>query len=96
MEQNEQKQQFKCMGDCLNCRAVHDRKQQWWYCATQHAYNTLQMVRSMQEAITAMSGTIEELKVKIASIQDNEAMVFDPNAEATETDIAQEGDGAEE
>ena len=54
------------------------------------------MVRSMQEAITAMSGTIEELKVKIASIQDNEAMVFDPNAETTETDIAQEGDGAEE
>ena len=96
MEQNEQKQQFKCLGDCLNCRAINDRKQQWWYCATQHAYNTLQMVRSMQEAITAMSGTIEELKVKIASIQDNEAMVFDPNAETTETDVAQEGDGAEE
>ena len=50
--------------------------------------------------MNAMAGTIEELKAKIAAIQDSEAMVFDPNAEkltlpaVAPTPIAQEGDGA--
>lgn len=35
----------------------------------------------MQEAITAMSGTIEELKVKLDAIQGNEADIFIPSVE---------------
>lgn len=74
MEQNE-KQQFKCSGDCLKCSRVQRE-----YCAAQKAYDNQQLLLEMQE-------TVEELKVKISAIQDNEALVFDPNA--------QEGDGAE-
>ena len=41
----------------------------------------MRMIESIQESIKVMSGTVEELKVKIAAIQDSEAMVFDPNGE---------------
>lgn len=76
--QTEPQQTFKCTGDCLNCRAINDRRLQWQYCAAQFTYNSMRMIQSMQEAINCMSGTIEELKVKLNAIQDNEAMVFSP------------------
>lgn len=96
MEKNENKQ-FQCSGDCLRCLPVQRQ-----YCAAQHAYNSMMLIRSMQESIAAMTGTIEELKLKIEAIQDNEAMVFATNEiVATEPqpsvkEIAQDGDGAEE
>lgn len=77
-------QNFRCSGDCLNCRAVNDRRVQWQYCAAQFSYNAL---RTMQE----LQSEVKELKTKIDAIQNSEAMVFAPNAE----NIAQEGDGAE-
>lgn len=89
MEQ-EQKQQFKCTGDCLNCRKQpNERREQWQYCAAQFTYNTMRMIGDMQESLKSMQCTIEELRTKVSAIQDNEAMVFDPNK-----DIAQDGDGA--
>ena len=75
-------QTFKCTGDCLNCRAINDRRLQWQYCAAQFTYNTMRMIQSMQESMNAMAGTIEELKAKVNAIQDSEAMVFDPTAES--------------
>lgn len=84
MEQ-EQKQQFKCTGDCLNCHRVQRE-----YCASQKAYDNQRLLLEMQESIKSLSGSVEELKIKVSAIQDNEAMVFDPNK-----DIAQSGDGAE-
>lgn len=96
MEQNQQQQQFKCTGDCFSCRALNERKTQWQYCAAQHAYNAMQMVRSMQSSLDAMAGTIEELKAKVNAIQSNEALVFNPNGVEEPTDISQEGDGEEE
>lgn len=89
MEENVQNQ-FKCSGDCLNCRAVKDRRIQWQYCAAQFSYNALRTMQTMQEALTAMSGEIKELTDKIEAIQNSEAEVFDPQ------NIAQEGDGAGE
>lgn len=111
MEQNQQQQQkFQCTGDCLNCRAINDRRLQWQYCAAQFTYNTMRMIQTMQESMDTMAGTIEELKVKVEAIQDSEAMVFEPDvvqageplgakqemAVKSALDIAQEGDGAEE
>lgn len=96
MEPNQN--QFKCSGDCLNCRAVNDRRVQWQYCAAQFSYNALRTMQTMQEALAAMSGEITDLKSKIEAIQNSEANVFAPNAEDDGIkieDIAQIGDGAE-
>ena len=99
MEQTNQNQ-FHCTGDCLNCRAVNDRKIQWQYCAAQFSYNALRTIQTMTETLTAMSGEIGELKAKIEAIQDSESLVFDPSTETlTETPTstiptAQEGAGA--
>lgn len=87
MENNGQKQQFRCTGDCLNCPRVQRE-----YCSSQKTLENQRMLIAMQEKIDAMAGTIGEMKEKIAAIQDNEAMAFAPAAE----EIAQEGDGAEE
>lgn len=81
----EQQTQFQCTGDCLKC-SVAQRQ----YCSCQHSYNSLRIIQEMQESFKAMSGTVEELREKIGVIQNNEALVFDPNGNS-----AQEGDGAE-
>ena len=93
----EQNQQFTCSGDCLKCTIAQRQ-----YCSCQHAYNMMRLLQTMQENMKAMSGTIDELKVKVSAIQDNEAMVFDPNSESmigksisqTSEDTAQSGVGA--
>lgn len=92
---------FKCSGDCLNCRMNNnERKTQWQYCASQFTYNTMRMVETMQEAMKAMAGEMAELKAKINTIQDSEAMVFEPDTEtptgetAGTEDTAQGEDGA--
>ena len=87
MEQ-EQKQQFRCTGDCLNCPRVQRE-----YCASQKTLENQRMLVAMQETLKTMTGTIAELSEKINAIQDNEAMVFAP---ASEEPIAQEEAGAEE
>lgn len=74
MEENQQ--QFKCTGDCLKCPRVQRE-----YCASQKGYDNQRLLLTMQEAITAMSGTIEELKVKLDAIQGNEADIFIPSVE---------------
>ena len=95
MEQN----QFKCSGDCLNCRAVNDRRVQWQYCAAQFSYNALRTMQTMQDALSQMSGEIADMKSKIEAIQDSEASVFAPDTEEEHgikiEDIAHIGDGAE-
>lgn len=89
MEQNQN--QFKCSGDCLNCRKLpNERREQWQYCAAQFTYNSMRMIGDMQEALKSMQGSIEELRSKIEAIQNSEANVFDPTRET-----AQEGVGAE-
>ena len=104
MEQNNK--QFKCSGDCLNCRKQpNERREQWMYCAAQFTYNSMRMIGDMQESMKAMHGDIDELKAKIEAIQNSEANVFDPTKEDTtygvrhapcgvEQTIAQEVDGA--
>lgn len=98
MAENNQNQ-FRCSGDCLNCRAVKDRRVQWQYCAAQFSYNALRTMQAMQETISVMSGEIKQLNEKIEAIQNSEATVFDPNDEQVATSMspantAQEGDGA--
>jgi len=95
MEPNQN--QFKCSGDCLNCRAVNDRRVQWQYCAAQFSYNALRTMQTMQETITLMSGELKELKDKIEAIQNSEAMVITPDVEEGGIPlekITQSGDGA--
>ena len=91
---------FQCSGDCMNCRPMSERKVQWQYCAAQFTYNSMRMLQAMQESMQALGGAIDDLKAKIEAIQDNEALVFDPQKEEkSEFPIkpkAQKGDGAEE
>ena len=94
MEQN----QFKCSGDCLNCRKLpNERREQWQYCAAQFTYNSMRMIEAMQGALAAMQGTVDELKEKVDAIQNSEANVFDPSSGVsgipTNQDTAQEGYG---
>ena len=98
MEQTQQ--QFQCTGDCLKCIPVQRQ-----YCASQHTYQSLRIIQNMQETVTVMACTIEELKEKINAIQANEALVFDPSNESPtkikskilyQKDKAQEAGGAEE
>lgn len=91
-------QKFQCNGDCLNCRAITDRKVQWQYCAAQHTYNSMRMMEAMQMSIVSMQGTIKELSEKIDAIQNSEAVAIDtaakseiPNFPANE--ISQMGSG---
>ena len=98
MEQTNQNQ-FKCSGDCLNCRvSPNERKTQWQYCAAQFTYNTMRMIESLHGEIKSMQGTVDELKAKIDAIQNSEAMVLAPDAEEEHgikiDQIAQIGDGA--
>lgn len=79
--QNQQQQQFRCTGDCLNCRAINDRKVQWQYCASQHAYKVLRMMQQVMETVNVIADDVVDLKDKISAIQNSEAMVFDPNAQ---------------
>lgn len=94
MEQNQQKQEFKCSGDCLKCPRVQRE-----YCAAQKGYDNQRLLLALQEAVSDMQDCVYALEEKIAAIQDNEAMVFDPNSTPepvpTENIIqAQSGDGA--
>lgn len=74
-QQNKQSQQqtFRCSGDCIKCPRVQRE-----YCAAQKGYDN-------QQLLLSMTGKIEELAAKIASIQDSEAMVF-------ATDVVQAGE----
>lgn len=85
MDKKEQKQ-FQCSGDCLQCLPVQRQ-----YCAAQHAYHNMRLLQGMQESFDAIAADLKELKSKVASIQDNEALVFNPN-----DDISQDGDGEDE
>lgn len=81
MEQANQNQ-FKCSGDCLNCRvSPNERKTQWQYCAAQFTYNTMRMVETLQNDLKTMTGTVSEMRERIEAIQNSEADVFDPNAD---------------
>ncbi len=99
-----QEQQFHCTGDCINCNRAQRE-----YCGAQKGYDNWRLLLEMQKTLTAMSGTVEELKHKVAAIQDNEAMVFAPTndspaviqqhtglMEGKTSETAQEGDGVEE
>ncbi|MBQ8064023.1 MAG: hypothetical protein IJ200_00005 [Prevotella sp.] len=75
MEQNQQQQQqqFQCSGDCMRCNPLQRQ-----YCAAQWAYNSMRMLEQMQRQMTAMQGTIGEMRTKIDAIQGSEASLFDP------------------
>ena len=79
-QNNGQKQQFVCTGDCLNC--FPNQRQ---YCAAQKGYDNQRLLLEMRETMTAMAATIEALKSKISEAEKAEAQVFAPN------DIAQNG-----
>lgn len=78
MEQN----QFKCSGNCLQCLPA-----QRAYCASQHAYSNMKVLDVVMGMMKVMQDDIKTLSEKIDAIQNNEAVIFDPNA--------QSGDGAE-
>ena len=78
MNEENNTQQFQCVGDCLKCSAAQRQ-----YCASQHAYNSMRLLQAMQSSIAAMSGKIEDLEAKLNAIQDNEAMVFSPTPSAS-------------
>lgn len=81
-QQNNQ-QQFKCPGNCLQCLPAQRQ-----YCASQHAYSNMKVLDKIMETllgmknqIDTMQGTVAELSAKIEAIQNGEASVFDPNGE---------------
>ena len=85
--------QFQCTGDCLKCFPAQRQ-----YCAAQHAYSSMLMLRTMQDSLNVMRGTVEELREKINAIQNNEALVFSTGEDSgiPTVHIAQGGDGAKE
>jgi len=80
MEKQNQ-QQFKCSGNCLQCLPA-----QRAYCASQHAYSNMKVLDTMMGIVIELKDDLKMLSDKIDAIQNNEASIFDPNA--------QEGDGA--
>lgn len=72
-QNNEQRQQFVCTGDCLNC---HPNQRQ--YCAAQKGYDNQRLLLEMRESLSAMATTIEELKIKHTEAESAEAQVFAP------------------
>ena len=97
----EKKNQFKCSGDCLNCRKQpNERREQWQYCAAQFTYNSMRMIENLHSELKSMQGTVVEMKEKIEAIESNEADVYSISngvkSEFSNLPIAQEGDGAEE
>lgn len=91
MEQNQEQQVLKCSGDCLKCKQI-----QWQYCASQFTYRSMRMMEAMQSSLSAMQGTIEELRKKIDAIQNNEAGVFDPTVNDTEENDGKPSGNAKE
>ena len=104
----DKKNQFKCSGDCLNCRVnPNERKTQWQYCAAQFTYNSMRMIEALHGELKEIQGSFGELREKIEAIQNNEADVFAPTQEEDlesvdipavdkkqdDVDISQEGDG---
>ena len=83
-------QNFKCSGNCLNCLPA-----QRTYCASQHAYSNMKVLDTVMGAILELKSDVSEMKAKIEALQNNEAMLFDPNEEKLSVSIAQSGDGAE-
>ena len=84
MAQDNNKQQFQCSGNCLNCQPAQRQ-----YCASQHSYsnmkvldNMMELLKKMQTDMQAMQGSITELAEKVEAVQNNEATVFDPNMES--------------
>lgn len=79
MEEKQEKEVFKCTGDCLNCRKEKvERYKQWQYCSAQRSYDAMRMVQDMQRSLAAMAGTVAEMKAKIEAIQDAEATIYNP------------------
>ena len=83
MAQENNKQQFQCSGNCLNCLPAQRQ-----YCASQHSYsnmkvldNMTEILKKMQTDMLAMQGSIIEMAAKVEAIQSNEASVFAPNGE---------------
>lgn len=70
----------RCTGNCMACQPVQRQ-----YCAAQLAYNGMKMLEQITQAVTALAD-------KVAALQDNEALLIDPNV--TE-ETAQNGDGAD-
>ena len=83
-------QNFKCSGNCLNCLPA-----QRTYCASQPAYSNMKVLDTVMGAILELKSDVSEMKAKIEALQNNEAMLFDPNEEKLSVNIAQSGDGAE-
>lgn len=96
-EQNRQQNVFRCSGDCINCRKQpSERRDQWQYCAAQFTYKSMIMMEAMQDSLSSMQGTINELRSKIDAIQNNEAGVFDPTVNDTEENDGKPSGNAKE
>ena len=76
----QQTPQFVCNGDCKKCKSM----QQWSFCASVHAFSNMKVLDKVMETLSVMQGEVKELAAKIEAIQNCEATVFDPNAEAEE------------
>ena len=82
-QENNNKQQFQCSGNCLNCQPAQRQ-----YCASQHSFsnmkvldNMMELLKKMQADMLVMQDTITEMSAKVEAIQNNEASVFAPNGE---------------
>lgn len=71
-------QNFKCSGNCLSCSPA-----QRAYCSSQHAYSNMKVLDQMMGIVLGMQSDMRDLKGKIEAIQNNEAMVFEPDMAGT-------------
>ena len=87
MADNNNNQNFKCSGNCLNCSPA-----QRAYCSSQHSYSNMKVLDSLMSVVLSMQEDLISMGEKIEAIQNNEASVFDPNniePKSAERDAAQ-------
>lgn len=75
MDTNENK--FQCSGDCLRCTSGQRQ-----YCSSQHAYNSMRLLQTLQTTMAAIQEVVTDLKNQIEKMQTNDSMIFNPSAQS--------------
>ena len=57
MAQDNNKQQFQCSGNCLNCQPAQRQ-----YCASQHSYSNMKVLDNMMELLKKMQKKTQKIQ----------------------------------
>lgn len=66
------KNQFKCSGNCLNCLPA-----QRTYCASQHAYSNMMVLDEVMKTLNELKTDIGELSAQVEAMQNSDSAVYE-------------------